>query len=1116
MKKSIRCIFALLMAVVLAFSLTAPALAAQENGSGGGSSWFLVYFPFSDLAISVGEEIRVTATVEGADAGAVYEWYSSVSGVVSIRGDAAGAYVSGLAAGSTEITLSVTNGDGTSERHSFELTVKPPVTKVSVSGGGSYTLKTGETASLNAAVSGGSGEYTYEWTTTGENTVSIFDNVRGSASVYAGRAGTGVVSLTVYDAEDHSNNATVQWNFTVEAVQQAEPPAVALSRSGMELGAGNSATLTLSVSGGSGSYEYYWQSDNSGVVAITPNGASAELKATSTLLPGANTAEISAVVFDKVTGLISNTAACSVTVTGQSASRNYSAETSVGSSLSLSAAANDIDSAALSAFGKKLSGSASIKLESTSSTVGTLRFSNGTVVSAGTNYSFDNFRTMLFRGEAVGTFSTNYWIVDGANSVSGRLSISVNGGVGVTGASLSAYSLRMPTYSTQNLRLTVSPAGADYSVSWTSQNASVVGVSGSGSLATLRTGSYTGRAVIIATVTDSYGSTTQARCEVTVYDDSSSYDPNVNYNTTLSVSLGSDYSGSNIAESITEKYKSVFGSYPSESGSIRFTKLGDSLNGTLYLRGGSAAQTSRYYTLRELAEMYFSSVAVGVYTMNYEFSYGSNSMSGEITIRILSSGVSVSLTPVTLQMSPYSSQYVYLNVEPTSRSYRVSWTSSDSRVASVSGNNASAVVNSYSGGTAVITAIVTDSQGVETRRSCTVVVSSSGSTFNPSVSTTLGIPYTGTGVSDAMRSQFKSVYGVTLPDSAVIRFSSTGNTEVAVMRRADGSMIRANVDYTLSQFVAMYTQPVAAGTYSVPYTLSYSGRTLSGTISVIVNPSSISTDIKLTSSEPYLFSSILNGTTGGVIFADSIRNSSGSGWAYLRFSSVSNACGTLYLNSNRTQITQNTNITPQNLSSLYFVPGAQNGTFNAPYTIYTSNGTVVGTGVLNISLPGPSFTDVNPDVYYAQAVDWAVGSGVTSGTGGGKFSPDSTVTRGQAVTFLWRASGQPKVSGTTNPFKDVKSGSYYYDAVLWAVQQGITQGTSSTTFTPDGQLNRDQLLTFLCRSNGGYAGGSDWSRLAVDWARNAGLLDGIPGVFVANSACPRSDVVYYIWKANKG
>ncbi len=88
--------------------------------------------------------------------------------------------------------------------------------------------------------------------------------------------------------------------------------------------------------------------------------------------------------------------------------------------------------------------------------------------------------------------------------------------------------------------------------------------------------------------------------------------------------------------------------------------------------------------------------------------------------------------------------------------------------------------------------------------------------------------------------------------------------------------------------------------------------------------------------------------------------------------------------------------------------------------------------------------------------------------------------------------------------------------MLWAVQQGITNGISDNAFGPELPLHRDQLLTFLCRANGGYAGGADWSRLAVNWASGRGLMTGIPGTFIAESDCPRCDVVYYLWKNYNG
>ena len=107
--------------------------------------------------------------------------------------------------------------------------------------------------------------------------------------------------------------------------------------------------------------------------------------------------------------------------------------------------------------------------------------------------------------------------------------------------------------------------------------------------------------------------------------------------------------------------------------------------------------------------------------------------------------------------------------------------------------------------------------------------------------------------------------------------------------------------------------------------------------------------------------------------------------------------------------------------------------------------------------------------------------------------------------------GRPVAYGY-NPFTDVPAGAYYTDAVQWAVQQGIAAGTSDTTFSPDATLTQDQMLTFLCRANGGYASGENWSDLAMNWAMDRGLFLGMPGIVEAKGSCPRADVVYYLWK----
>lgn len=161
------------------------------------------------------------------------------------------------------------------------------------------------------------------------------------------------------------------------------------------------------------------------------------------------------------------------------------------------------------------------------------------------------------------------------------------------------------------------------------------------------------------------------------------------------------------------------------------------------------------------------------------------------------------------------------------------------------------------------------------------------------------------------------------------------------------------------------------------------------------------------------------------------------------------------------------------------------------------------------------FRDVRSTDYYADAVKWCKERGVTNGTSADTFSPDSTVTRGQAVTFLWRAAGSPEPASKVSPFTDVKdSGAYYYKAVLWAEEQGITNGVNSTTFGLNGTLSYDQMLTFLCRASGKTADGSDWSYTAVNWAEQNGLTDGLS--FSVKDGCPRSDVVFFLWNQLSG
>lgn len=173
---------------------------------------------------------------------------------------------------------------------------------------------------------------------------------------------------------------------------------------------------------------------------------------------------------------------------------------------------------------------------------------------------------------------------------------------------------------------------------------------------------------------------------------------------------------------------------------------------------------------------------------------------------------------------------------------------------------------------------------------------------------------------------------------------------------------------------------------------------------------------------------------------------------------------------------------------------------------------------------GGKFVDVKPGAYYEIPVNWAVENGVTTGTGPTTFSPDEDCTRGQIVTFLWRAAGSPEPVSAYNPFVDVSENTYYYKAVLWAAEKGITTGTSPDTFSPFDTCTRGQCVTFLCR----YAGVSvndgvenpfadvnkdTYYYKPVLWAVNEGITTGTsPITFSPNENCTRGQIVTFLYR----
>ena len=169
------------------------------------------------------------------------------------------------------------------------------------------------------------------------------------------------------------------------------------------------------------------------------------------------------------------------------------------------------------------------------------------------------------------------------------------------------------------------------------------------------------------------------------------------------------------------------------------------------------------------------------------------------------------------------------------------------------------------------------------------------------------------------------------------------------------------------------------------------------------------------------------------------------------------------------------------------------------------------------------FYDVPNGAYFYEAVKWAVKNGITTGVGNDLFAPEQPCTRAQIVTFLWRAAGSPEPKGAASGMTDVVSGSYYEKAVAWAIENGITTGTTTSTFSPDATCTRAQAVTFLARAlNAKAASAAEFSDVptgsyfadAVAWAAANGVTEGIGGgLFGSDNDCTRGQIVTFLYRA---
>ena len=199
---------------------------------------------------------------------------------------------------------------------------------------------------------------------------------------------------------------------------------------------------------------------------------------------------------------------------------------------------------------------------------------------------------------------------------------------------------------------------------------------------------------------------------------------------------------------------------------------------------------------------------------------------------------------------------------------------------------------------------------------------------------------------------------------------------------------------------------------------------------------------------------------------------------------------------------------------------------NGKYSFTMPDGKVEVKAVFAKKVETSPFVDVSADAYYNQAVQWAQEKGITDGISSNLFGPKQPCTRSQIVTFLWRAAGSPEPKGTAAGMTDVVPGSYYAKAVAWAVENGITSGTAEGTFSPDATCTRAQAVTFLARAQNAKATGKtafsdvpsdSYFADAVAWAQANGVTTGTTATtFSPENDCTRAQIVTFLYRANQG
>lgn len=815
------------------------------------------------------------------------------------------------------------------------------------SGGSSFAITVGDTINVSAEVSGGAygSSYSFSWAcSSGLELVSSVDGYYGAATFRAVRPDENAyISVTAISG---TQSAEARISGSVAGV--STPFWMSVSESSVNMDAGTTGYISVSGEGGSRPYRFTWESSDNSIVRVA---AGRDDSVCTVVAVGAGKATITVRGYDSEGK--GDIAYCTVNVTGGKANIVYNPEATVSSGEMIYT--SPIISAILSEYkrqtGSDLPTTSKMVVSTPSGVNGAFYYPDGSII-AKESSAYALMTGAYFRGAAMGTFYTYYSIEDrDGNSISGNIGIKVTASkIKINSVVISASNLEMPTWSTRNLSISVLPSNATYEVVWTSANTNVVKVNGSGNNITLSSQGLYGISVVSARVKDlSNNQYVTVTCTVSVQNKSA-----VVYNPELTLTYGSDYNGTGMSDSVARQFLSSFGISLGYDAVVRFGSVGNT-KGTLFLYNGAKISQNVNYTFRDLQLMSFTPNDVGTFSIPYSVTYSGYTLSGTMYVYINGSKLSVTPSTTSVTLDPYSSQYVYLSISPANAYYTVDWSSDNAQVATVTERTTYYTTINSKGiaGTATIRAAVKDGNGITTVKNIKVTVRNSGaSDYNPSTTTYIGSTTAGTTIYDSIRSQFRTVYGAALPDTATITFGSS-DSSIAARYLSDGRQVSPNVKYSMGEYKAMYTRPSSAGTWSTPYTVANGEQTLSGKIQVIIGPANASAAITLKNSDPYSFTSAAAESTGAELVKAGIEDAlgkSGLTAATVRFETINAGSGTLYADSNRSVLTDKTNVTVDKIRDLYFVPGTA-GTFTSIFHVYDARGGELAAGYLYIIVP---------------------------------------------------------------------------------------------------------------------------------------------------------------------